>query len=592
MDKEKYKSLTLTKQKIAEVDGERRVTFVASTSSEDRDYEIVKIDTFRLPLKGGGFIRVSELPAEGMDTVDIPFLTDHRMLEVEKTIGSVRRAMFVDGKLIFEAGISSRPYAQDVFKLIDEGHLDNAFSIQYRDYDHNFDTDTDINGEIVEVSLVTRGSNKDAHVLAVKSLNKGDNQMNDNETKPKTESEIPENAPETTPETTEGTQEAEKSFGADGVKDKAMNVQATIAKTLVTQPTQKVTSSAPSSYLKSKAAMHDFAQTIINNRGNRALVLKAWVAHLRSKGIEGDAILPSQIENIFFKTWEDNEGILGTFRRSRLRYGSVNAFTGSGEDIRAKGHRKGDTKAAQRIINMRRDLKVKVIYKMLPLDLQDLLDDTTGEVLRFRTEELAGRVANEIALGAILGDGREAPEDDDDPDYRVFDGTRGLFSMAADIAASAQVSPTRSFAKAVASELSAANGDDWYDKIIKTLAKVKPVRQGGKKVLVLPTDALTTLLLSKNENGGRLFVPGTNFEDVFRCKIFEMEEMDNADYDCIAYADQGYSLLGTDEMVRTDYDIKKNQDVMLVERAVAGSLEGHRVAAGYKKSTQTTNNEG
>jgi hypothetical protein len=34
-------------------------------------------------------------------------------------------------------------------------------------------------------------------------------------------------------------------------------------------------------------------------------------------------------------------------------------------------------------------------------------------------------------------------------------------------------------------------------------------------------------------------------------------------------------------MVRTDFDIDYNRDVMLVERLVAGSLEGNKVAAGY-----------
>lgn len=48
---EKIKTISLSKLKIseAEVNGvsERRVTFVASTDREDRDYEVVKIDTFR-----------------------------------------------------------------------------------------------------------------------------------------------------------------------------------------------------------------------------------------------------------------------------------------------------------------------------------------------------------------------------------------------------------------------------------------------------------------------------------------------------------------------------------------------------------------
>ena len=95
----KVKSLALTKTKIAEVEGEHRVTFVASSNKEDRDYEKIEIGTFRLPLKGGGEIRVDAIPAEGVTNVDIPLLTDHNLWEVDKTIGSVRKATFTNNEL-------------------------------------------------------------------------------------------------------------------------------------------------------------------------------------------------------------------------------------------------------------------------------------------------------------------------------------------------------------------------------------------------------------------------------------------------------------------------------------------------------------
>ena len=170
MEKDKLKSLSLTKTKTAEIEGEHTITFVASSANEDRDFERLDIGTFRLPVKGGGTIRVAELPPEGASNVDIPLLTDHDLWSVDKVIGSVRNAKFVNGELVFEAGISSIPRAQELFKLVSEGHLDNAFSIQYRDYKVNPETQVQTDGEIIEVSLVTRGANQDARVLAVKSV--------------------------------------------------------------------------------------------------------------------------------------------------------------------------------------------------------------------------------------------------------------------------------------------------------------------------------------------------------------------------------------------------------------------------------------
>jgi HK97 family phage prohead protease len=170
MENGQIKSLSLTKTKLAENEGEHTITFVASSSNEDRDFERLDIGTFRLPLKGGGEIRVVDLPQGGADNVDIPLLTDHDLWSVDKVIGSVRRASYENGELVFEAGISSIPRAQELFKLVEEGHLDNAFSIQYRDYKINPQTQVQTDGEIIEVSLVTRGANPDARVLATKSV--------------------------------------------------------------------------------------------------------------------------------------------------------------------------------------------------------------------------------------------------------------------------------------------------------------------------------------------------------------------------------------------------------------------------------------
>ena len=95
MDKD-TKSLSLTKTKIAEVEGEHTITFVASSANVDRDFERLDIGTFRLPVKGGGTIRVAQLPADGATNIDIPLLTDHDLWSVDKVIGSVRKASFVN----------------------------------------------------------------------------------------------------------------------------------------------------------------------------------------------------------------------------------------------------------------------------------------------------------------------------------------------------------------------------------------------------------------------------------------------------------------------------------------------------------------
>ncbi len=609
----KLKSLRLTKTKVAEVEGERRVTFVASTDSEDRDYERVMIETFRLPKKGGGEIRVSDIPAGGTDEVDVPLLTDHDLFAVDKVIGSVRRAYFTDGELIFEAGISSREYAQDVFKLIDEGHLDNAFSISFRDFNYNPDTGEIYNGEIIEVSLVTRGSNKDARVLEVKGLKEGEEVENpttapaeeekkeevveapaevtepvesksaeektedpEAEAPAEAEEEAVEDDKEAEEEKTEAedVEETKESSEEDG-KENVMDAKS-IAKTQVAEPAQEV-KSIDNAYIKSAQATKDFIALANSMKGQNAeAIAKAWGNSLKEKGLTGDAILPAQIENIFFKAWYDQTGVLSTFRTIRTNASAMYAFEGGeGEHGRAHGHKKGENKLDQTVESVRRDLKQKIIYKRLAIDLQDLLDDQTGELNAFRAEELAGRVADEIARGAIIGDGRTSGT----PDYRVFDGTRGLFSMKADL----DNVGTDNYAALVATVVNTDANDNLYDKIVKALGNVREINGQGK-VVIVPTGSIAQLKIAKNDNGSYLFPIGGNIEDAIDAQIFEMDGIQAAGYDVIAFANQGYGLYATNDMVRTSFDLNTNSDAMLVERSVAGSAYGYKAVAGYPTS--------
>lgn len=167
----KQKIVSVTgKLSTKSVDGERRIVFVASSNNEDRHYEHVDVASLRLPLKGGGDITVSAIPSEGVsEVIDIPLMLNHSG-DVRDVIGSIRAAYFSNNELTFEAGISKREIAQEMLTLLEEGHLSNAFSITMIDYDYNIDSETISKAEVIEVSLVYRGSNKEARLLAIKSL--------------------------------------------------------------------------------------------------------------------------------------------------------------------------------------------------------------------------------------------------------------------------------------------------------------------------------------------------------------------------------------------------------------------------------------
>lgn len=592
----KSKSIVVNNLKVKKNDnGEEKIVFVASSNRVDRSNETVDIKSLRLPLKGGGEISVGTMTSEGLsDVIDIPLMLNHSR-DVTDTIGSVKKAYLQNDELVFEASISSREIAQEMLTLIKEEHLSNAFSITMSDFDYNFDTGVISNAEIIEVSLVYRGCNREARLLAVKSLMEGElmeekEKQNDIhglatgdgvDHNPGAESAEQEsvtdepadknqevNEPESEPEnsepsdSTENNDEKEEEKMKDEERKKiAMDA---VAKK-VTQPVQKVVND----YLKSKEALVDFKNTILKfKRGSNEEIMKSWMENLKSKGVTGDAILPTRIENIFFKAWEDNPGVLGTFRFVGVRSMAVYAMT---TESTAQGHKKGDTKDRQTLTSVRRDLKCLGIYKMLELDLQDLYDDETGELLAFRVEELASRVANAIVVGAIFGQGTG--------DKATKQGNRGLFPMISEI------SSTDAFSKVVATKLAPVANETIYDKAVRVLGAVEDGENKGK-VLIAPKGFKTQLALARDKNGALLLPMGMKLEDMLGVTaIYELPEMEGKDVSLIAYQNQSYVLNGeASATTRVDYDLNKNQDIMLLERYVAGSAQGYKTLAGITKA--------
>lgn len=594
-------------------DGERQIVFVASSNGLDRHYENVDVKSLRLPLKGGGEIVARDLPKDGADNIDIPLMLNHSF-DVTDVIGSVRRAYLDGDELVFEAGISKREIAQDMLTLIDEGHLNNAFSITMADYDYDTDTNTIYDAEVIEVSLVFRGANKEARLLAIKSLLGGKKVANEKskitadeareisekvndllaslvkDEEADTEEEKPEETPEQESKEVEAEAEAEPAAeepAEEEVKEKDVvpaeaepeaeepeqveeaeeetkeeekdeEMEKSIAKETIVkaQPAQAVSSS---DYLKSKEALKDFRNIVLkNHRGSNDKIMKEWAENLSSKAITGDAFLPSRIEQIMFKTWVDNDDVLSTFRQLGVRAGAVYAMKATANGT-AQAHTKGATKVNQELESVRRDIKALGIYKKLPIDLQDLFDDESGELLAFRVEELAGRVAHAIAVGAIFGG--------------YINNGRGLNAMAADLAAAA----TDDFSGAVATVVTAEATDTELDKAIRVLGAVK----GDRKVLIVPEGWRTQIALLKNANGYYLGDP----EEILGARIFEFAEASASNYEMIAYAEGSYVIAGeANATTRTDFDLNTNQDVMLVERYVGGSATGYKTVAGIAKA--------
>ena len=240
----KTKSVQIDGIKTKDAEGERRIQFVASSNQLDRHGERVDVASLRLPLKSGGEIKVSQIGENGVEGVDIPLMLNHSA-DIRDVIGSVRKAFYVGDELIFEAGFSKREIAQEILTLVEEGHLSNAFSITMSDFDYDYDTQVISNAEVLEVSVVFRGANREARLLAIKSLLGGE-QMEEAE-KVEAEKTEPEAVEETIVEETEAEAEVVESSDeeakevAEETADEGETVEAETEPEKVEEPAEEIT---------------------------------------------------------------------------------------------------------------------------------------------------------------------------------------------------------------------------------------------------------------------------------------------------------------------------------------------------------------
>ena len=609
-----------TTVKTKAVDDERRIVFVASSNGLDRHYEHVDVQSLRLPKKAGGSTAVKDIDGELTD-IDIPLMLNHSA-DVSDVIGSVRKAYTnAKGELVFEAGISKRQVAQDMMTLIDEGHLNNAFSITMSDFDYDEDTDTISDAEVIEVSLVYRGSNKEARLLAVKSILGGkdmaeaikkaltaeeaeqltgaiveaveqavssvveDNGDGEENTEPETDtpdeqteskeadvegekSDTPEaetaeeseaQAEETEAEEAEETEDEEVE---ETKEEKAMNKE--IAKSNVVEGRAKQeVSDAKAKYLDSDDAVKKFAEIVFTNKGKGSWA-EAWKAHLASKDITGDPILPTQVSRAIFKGWEDHPSLLSTFNFiGRDEHTSYVLNTADEAQLWSKDSE--TPKEIQELQNASRVFRTACIYKKQVVNHQDLQKAGRDELVRFIVDELRDRIATKIVYGMIVGGAYDEQTNE------------GIVSIVDDLKADSGIG------KITTTNIDNVATDKEYQVAVKTLGAVKDINGQGK-VLVVPEGFLTNLRLSTKENGDLLFPVGTKVEDVLGAvRVEELPGLEASGYKAIAYTVKKPTVNGREDVeLFTDFDHEWNKDVFLMERNVGGGLEGYHVAAGYK----------
>lgn len=154
--------------KQVEAQDARTLRVIATAPTLDRDLEIIDSNSIRVPIRPTGWKYLSDMTSEDMP--DVPFLIDHDW--AIKSQGGSLRSIFVnsEGETESVVKLSTNQNGEDVYTLAKEDHLGNAFSIGYSYQNATLEDGVWKNIELLELSAVFKGSNRNARLLAVKSI--------------------------------------------------------------------------------------------------------------------------------------------------------------------------------------------------------------------------------------------------------------------------------------------------------------------------------------------------------------------------------------------------------------------------------------
>jgi hypothetical protein len=386
--------------------------------------------------------------------------------------------------------------------------------------------------------------------------------------------DAPESETEPTADSLEETKEEEETVAeTTETKTDALKSPVVIIKDKVQQPVAAV---KQNDWLHSEAGHVAFADTLRRVGRFGAEFNAAWrqVAsqHMSMDGITG-LPNPAPVEEYFVNALEKSDGILSFFQFIPAKSFRVHALT---SESRAQGHKKGDLKANQSVADATRDALVKMVYKRLDLDATELYENPW--LIDFRSQELVEAILAEVERAAVIGDGRQAPSGSD-PDYRLFDGTRGFFSILADATAQSGIGTT------LADSYTATAGENLYDAVVSAKGLIK---KEGRQIIIAKSSVITDLRKAK-VGSNYLIQPGQSVENILDvARVFTPTWMANASVDAIVLVDKAYKTGGERNIrVRADFDTSTNKDILLDETPRWGTLGEHKSAVAITLSGES-----
>jgi HK97 family phage prohead protease len=310
---------------------------------------------------------------------------------------------------------------------------------------------------------------------------------------------------------------------------------------------------------------HDELQGIVATAQREGSLKEAFLAHAEAQGYgiqDIDILFPdakalTNSPDIIGRRTEWVSDVINGTKHSPFSRIKSTAVDLTADEARAKGYVKGSIKKDEIIKLLKRTTTPTTIYKKQKLDRDDIVDITDLDVVAWLKVEMRLMLDEELARAVLIGDGREADDDDkiDEEHIRPIAYDHDMYAHKVRIQDSSDP-----------------------DTIVEGVIRARAAYKGtGTPTMYTTDEVLTDLILKKDKMGRRVYTSEADLASAMRVsKIVTVEVMADApDILAIIVNLTDYTLgadTGGKVSMFDDFDIDYNQYKYLIETRVSGAL--------------------
>lgn len=258
---------------------------------------------------------------------------------------------------------------------------------------------------------------------------------------------------------------------------------------------------------------------------------------------------------------------------------------------RAKGYIKGNQKVNIQMAALNRVVTPTTVYIKNEIDRDDVIDITDFDVVAWQKREMRKELDKELALAALLGDGRDVSDQNKINEQNIIPIVKDVdtFTIKYTITEGKDYKQTGN---------SQSENDSFTKGIVRAaLRSRKEYKGSGNPTFFTTEDYLTDMLLIEDQNGRRIYESIAALALALRVKeIVTVPEMEQEAYNDIVgvIANMADYTMGADKggsvNMFDDFDIDYNQMKYLMETRCSGALTVPYSAIVLKKAKASSGN--